>query len=118
MGVSLDTYGARIGSYMWHSHDKTTDRWFCAPDDLSHLASLTAGSGKMHQVVISISPKLASLLLLMTVLSAQCQAYLLVIGSVEQNPGPAAATPVDVLTGLSAEASSSEIRDCIRLYDQ
>ena len=118
MGVSLDTYRARIGSYVRHSHDTIADRWFCAPDDLSHLTSLTAGSGVMHQVVLSISPKLASLLLLMTVLSAQCHAYLLIMGSVEQNPGPAAATPVDVLTRLSAEAPSPEIRDCIRLYDQ
>ena len=103
---------------MRQSHDTIADRWFCAPDDLSHLASLAADSVPMHQVVLSISPKLASLLLLMTVLSAQCQAYLLIIGSVEQNPGPVAATPVDVLTRLSAEAPSSEIRDCIRLYDQ
>ena len=52
----------------------------------------------------------------MIVLSAQCQAWLLIIGLVEQNPGPS--TPEDVLAHLSMEAPSSEIRDCIRLYDQ
>ena len=118
MGISIDVYRARIGSYVRHSHNMTPDCWFSAEDDLTHLASQTAGSEKMNQVVLSISPKLASLLLLMIVLSAQCQAYLLIIGSVEQNPGPAAAAPVDVLARLSADAPSSEIRDCIRLYDQ
>ena len=118
MGVSLDVYRARIGSYIRHSHDMTADRWISEADDLSHLASQTTGSEEMHRVVLSIPPKLASLLLLMIVLSAQCQAYLLVIGAVEQNPGPPAATPEDVLARLSAEAPSSEIRDCIRLYDQ
>ena len=121
MGVSLDLYRARIGNYVHQPHGTAADCWFSEAEDLAklaHLASQTAGSEQMHQGVLSISPKLSWFLLLMIVLSAQCQACLLVIGAVETNPGPPTAAPEDVLARLSAGAPSSEIRDCIRLYDQ
>ena len=116
MGVPLDLYRARIGSLVHRVHCTTAGRWFSTTDDLAHFTSQTAGSEQMLQTVLSIPPKLACVLLLMIVLSAQCQAFLLIIGAVEQNLGPS--TPEDVLAHLSAEAPSSEIRDCIRLYDQ
>ena len=109
MGVPLDFYRARLGILVRRVHCTTAGRWFSTADDLAHFTSQTAGSEQMLQTVLSIPPKLACLLLLMIVLSAQCQACLLIIGAVEQNPGPS--TPEDVLAHLSAEAPSYEIRD-------
>ena len=97
-------------------HCTTAGRWFSTADGLVHFALQTAGSEQTHQTVLSIPRKLACLLLLMIVLSAQSQACLLIFGAVEQNLGPS--TPEDVLAHLSAEAPPSEIRDCITLYDQ
>ena len=116
VGVLLDLYRARIGSLVCRMHCTTAGRWFSTADDLAHFALQTAGSEQVLQTVLSIPLKLAGLLLLMIVLRAKCQACLLIIGAVEQNPGPS--TPECVLAHLSAKAPSSEIRGCIRFYDQ
>ena len=46
-------------------------------------------------------------------ISRQCLEALLLIGGVEQNPGP---TQDDILAGLCADVRTTEVRDCLRRY--
>ena len=109
MGVSLEVYRTRIGRYVNRENGGNRGN---QPEEADELF---AGGGLGRGFLLSIPPGLACLALLVLMLSAQCQALLLVMGSVERNPGPT--TPLDVLALLCAEAPTSEIRDCLKLYD-
>ena len=59
-------------------------------------------------------------------ISFQCQKALLVMAGVEQNPGPGSGIEADnetinkqedIIAGMCSDAPTSEIRDCLRLYN-
>ena len=115
MGISLELYRARIGGFACRSNHATDCRQELTLDDIAYLASHRANSLHAEPIVISIGSKLACLTLLMLAVSALCHEHLLVIGGVEQNPGPP--TSKDVLARLCIDTSANEVRDCIRLYN-
>ena len=115
MGISLELYRARIGGYAGRAPSPNAGQGLAPAGWYGCPAPWSATGNVDGRFALTISPKLACMVLLMMAISAQCQACLLIIGAVEQNPGPC--TPQDILAQLSAEAPAPDVKDCISLYD-
>ena len=113
MGISLDQYRARIGSYVARSC-KSKDTYDTVV--LEQFPDVDTTS----PIMIRVSWKASSLGLLLILLCALCQSQLLLMGGVEPHPGPTAEETSDkratVITELVVKAESDTVKDVIRRY--
>ena len=112
MGISLEQYRARIGTF-GAKQGKSKDCFdveVLVPPDIDTSPS----------TMISISWKTASLSLLLILLCALCQSQLLLMGGVEPHPGPTSEETNDkrasVIAELVVKAESKTVKDVLRLY--
>lgn len=116
MGISLEQYRACIGSFNCTKTKQTS-----VFDDLDYadLAGLSPPS--QPHPVLKLKWKASSLALLLIIISSLCHARLLVIGGVEEEPGPDNTTAdsaiLDALAEICQAAPNNKIRDCLREYD-
>ena len=108
MGISIEQYRARIGTFAARKCSRSEETRPVVFDQN------TENSETLQPVLCSISWKTASLGILLVILSALCHSQLLIIGGVESHPGPESVD--DVLAALCVGAPDTSIRDCIRLY--
>lgn len=113
MGISLEQYRARIGTF---SARGCKSKDVSDPIVLDGLSDLDTSS----PIMISLNWKASSLGLLLIVLCAICQNELLLMGGVESNPGPTSEETNDkrasVIAELIVKAESQTVKDVIRLY--
>ena len=120
MGISIEQYRSRIGRFscgkVSHSGTSNTNILDTNPEieDPKEPSLLLKGPWKLHAV------SLVLFCLCMTLIPATCHKTLLVIGGVEQHPGPTSITTEDdtrVLTGLIADFENQDTKDVIATYD-
>ena len=112
MGISIEQYRGRIGSFAAKKFKtkEVLDEQVLDPPDIDAYPPTT----------ISISWKTASLGLLLILLCALCQSQLLLMGGVEPNPGPTADETLNkrasVIAELVVKADSKTVKEVLRIY--
>ena len=154
MGISIDQYRARIGNWCCNQNQRLPSyapsgrdqvNWGCAGDTVikyswkactmllclaiigtteiylpsEPASTLPVARGSCGFAGITDLPPVQA-----NPFSHRCAQTLLIIGGVEQNPGPAQLSTEQqlkdldgILAGLSSNATSNDVRDTMRLYD-
>lgn len=119
MGISLELYRARIGSFNNRCRVKDSAQ---KPDLDPRLSSTSTSSAQIPPPLviplIRLTWKQSSLGLLLIIITFLCHNQLLLRSGVESHPGPLDNDVVrDIIAGLCVDAPSDQVRDTLRNYD-